>query len=594
MPAVPVVEVPAGFIARDPYGGYQQAQHHYGAPLQPQMLPVGYGEEQAVAFQPPKPRKQLVYKSKTGESIDIGSFKKPAPAELPAIAAAAVVDGAVEPNVGAEVVAASAPSGETGKVSVPAEPSLSVPVVPAAPSVTVIVEPIQALRILSPTMEDAPKESLQSPVVKNINIPVTLSSAQPSFSISKASSSRPSNSSSPTAAAEAVSASPVTVAPATTSAGNAAPRPAVKKTKKEMYAAADAATGGDLLSAYTDDSAAVEPPAAETRKDVLTLAQTPSPVDETPDSWEDDSTTPVIAAEPKGRSLRPGGMKSGSSKQPPTRLNTGYMPKKYSKQELLALRPPPETRSPLNCYENFTSVSEGSTGGGGKGPSGTPTGGGGANQWGKQQQRDSPRVSGGQQDSGQHDQQGGAGWKRDSNLPPAMQQGGGRGGKRAPPTNVPMPKKQISDPMELLTTEVLAILNKITPQTLEKLSARILSIPLVNTAMLDKLIELIFEKAVQEPAFSVTYADLCSSLTNNATNWLFYLVAKDLDTGDYFWIKDFAFEGQAAGPFFSQKECVAAVSGEVMPPMKPMPAAASASGEFTEVFLTKNTLLKVM
>ena len=42
--------------------------------------------------------------------------------------------------------------------------------------------------------------------------------------------------------------------------------------------------------------------------------------------------------------------------------------------------------------------------------------------------------------------------------------------------------------MVLLTTEVVAILNKITPQTFEKLSLMMLELNVHNTAMLDRLI----------------------------------------------------------------------------------------------------------
>ncbi|KAJ1408120.1 armadillo-type protein, partial [Ochromonadaceae sp. CCMP2298] len=90
-----------------------------------------------------------------------------------------------------------------------------------------------------------------------------------------------------------------------------------------------------------------------------------------------------------------------------------------------------------------------------------------------------------------------------------------------------MPKKVISDPLELLATETTAILNKITPQTFEKLSASMLTLKVENIAMLDKLIEIIFEKAVQEQNFTNLYAELCAFLNASAQHWAFYTDAKN-------------------------------------------------------------------
>ena len=101
-----------------------------------------------------------------------------------------------------------------------------------------------------------------------------------------------------------------------------------------------------------------------------------------------------------------------------------------------------------------------------------------------------------------------SGWARgvEAPLPPSQQsqsQQGGYSTKRLPPRGMPSmppmirPTKVITDPTIQLTNEVMQILNKITPQTFEKLTSKMCEIPVPTNALLDKLIEMIFEKAIQ-------------------------------------------------------------------------------------------------
>lgn len=150
--------------------------------------------------------------------------------------------------------------------------------------------------------------------------------------------------------------------------------------------------------------------------------------------------------------------------------------------------------------------------------------------------------------------------------------------------------KKISDPMELLSIEVKSILNKITPQTFEKLSLQMLSLDVRNTAMLDRVIDIIFDKALDEPYFTQLYAELCSYFNKEGTQWVFYTIVNYLEDSSYFWIKDFAFEPVVAGPFNSKNECFASVLDvEVKPPLKP----PSFNLNSDEVVLIKDTLFKV-
>jgi hypothetical protein len=71
-------------------------------------------------------------------------------------------------------------------------------------------------------------------------------------------------------------------------------------------------------------------------------------------------------------------------------------------------------------------------------------------------------------------------------------------------------KKKLSQDLEKTKKEVRFILNKITPENFQKLSAEILSIPLTSYEMIGAVAELIFEKAIQEYKFNKLYAKLVS------------------------------------------------------------------------------------
>ena len=66
---------------------------------------------------------------------------------------------------------------------------------------------------------------------------------------------------------------------------------------------------------------------------------------------------------------------------------------------------------------------------------------------------------------------------------------------------------------KVLRGNIVAILNKITPQNFKDLSVQILQLNIDNKEKLEIAVEIIFEKAVLEPAFSQTYANLCKVRT---------------------------------------------------------------------------------
>lgn len=75
--------------------------------------------------------------------------------------------------------------------------------------------------------------------------------------------------------------------------------------------------------------------------------------------------------------------------------------------------------------------------------------------------------------------------------------------------------KQKNDQNELedLLREVRNILNKLTPQNLNKLTSDLINLPINNEERLKASIDIIFEKSIDEQVFSQTYAQLCKVLS---------------------------------------------------------------------------------
>jgi hypothetical protein len=125
----------------------------------------------------------------------------------------------------------------------------------------------------------------------------------------------------------------------------------------------------------------------------------------------------------------------------------------------------------------------------------------------------------------------------------------------------------ITNPIEKLSFEVLSILNKITPQTFEKLTAKLCEISVGSSAELDKMIELVFEKANLDTSFANLYAEMCIKLAHKSNSWGFLQFVYNKDTNDYTWIKDLAFDNVLAGPFASVTECIDATLAIDQPQM---------------------------
>jgi hypothetical protein len=337
------------------------------------------------------------------------------------------------------------------------------------------------------------------------------------------------------------------------------------KVLKEKLALADSnANKDDIMDAYislTRDDESQKEPEVKMTPDSSPI-EVVSNQDQEIEDWETHATKleeldlkreeekpPPMPAK---RSLRPGGgveKKSGSSaKQNVIR----YM---YKKPEMMKLKPsldrlerPPECAIYLNI----------SDGGGG--------GGGGRQQGGNWKGPQGGQHHQGAQHSHYHASGNDGGWQRGQVQP--HQHGGGGGGGRKNRAPVPaMVKKVITDPLEAMSREVTDILNKITPQTFEKLTASLSDIQVHDSQMLETLVRLVFDKAVTEPNYATLYADMCVTLDNANKYANFFNVVFNRDTNQYFWIKDLQYNNELAGPYRTPEECVNSISAEVPPPL---------------------------
>jgi len=75
-------------------------------------------------------------------------------------------------------------------------------------------------------------------------------------------------------------------------------------------------------------------------------------------------------------------------------------------------------------------------------------------------------------------------------------------------------KKMDDESAEALLKKARGLLNKLTPQNFEKISDQFLSLDIGTPEKLQKMIELIFDKAVDEPNFCEQYAMLCRNMSN--------------------------------------------------------------------------------
>lgn len=74
-----------------------------------------------------------------------------------------------------------------------------------------------------------------------------------------------------------------------------------------------------------------------------------------------------------------------------------------------------------------------------------------------------------------------------------------------------------------LFRRVRSVLNKLTPQMFQQLMKQVTELSIDTEERLKGVIDLIFEKAISEPNFSVAYANMCRCLMGVSNDCLFAL-----------------------------------------------------------------------
>jgi hypothetical protein len=141
------------------------------------------------------------------------------------------------------------------------------------------------------------------------------------------------------------------------------------------------------------------------------------------------------------------------------------------------------------------------------------------------------------------------------------------------------PKKNAS-PLIVHEKKVKSILNKMTKEKFDRLSIQMIQLPILSFEMLNVMIQLILEKAIDEPLFGDMYADLCSLLSQQVKiSEFIHIIESDEEPpteGDvdptsiessgavstrntvYRWSNDITAQDlEIIGPYDSIEECVA-------------------------------------
>jgi len=111
--------------------------------------------------------------------------------------------------------------------------------------------------------------------------------------------------------------------------------------------------------------------------------------------------------------------------------------------------------------------------------------------------------------------------------------------------------------------KVFSILNKMTREKFDKLAGQICDIEISSRAILEVIIQNVFAKAIDEPAFGGIYAELCKRMSDRVTPESFIHAIPNID-GDmqeisFRWSSDVdAADSEVIGPFSSANECISA------------------------------------
>ena len=85
-----------------------------------------------------------------------------------------------------------------------------------------------------------------------------------------------------------------------------------------------------------------------------------------------------------------------------------------------------------------------------------------------------------------------------------------------------------------------------------------------SSAELEKMIELVFEKAINDTNFANLYAEMCVTLESRSKSWAFLQFVHSRDDQSYFWIRDLSFDNMLAGPYHAPEQCIDATLGGLL------------------------------
>mmetsp|Transcript_38868 Transcript_38868/g.50265 ORF Transcript_38868/g.50265 Transcript_38868/m.50265 type:complete len:1237 (-) Transcript_38868:190-3900(-) len=366
------------------------------------------------------------------------------------------------------------------------------------------------------------------------------------------------------------------------------------KVRKAALEKADSAPAEDgLLDAFTQKPAPVETPKKEPEPEPTLDVGTS---DSGPLSWEDAPATPKVplpSPSPNKMALRPG---AGGKK---TDKSTSESEKAiFTRAVLFQIRADlgtVERPEDLPEFKIVTTDAGGNGGGGGSfRPGGRQGGGrnnrreGGFNQGQQNHNQGGPNQPGNWQAGGRPqgppypDQMGrGGGYQQGGRGGRGFDQrgGGGRGGRGRGRNQPSVPEftgpvkplemtenrwkptqKGVTSQLDKAKKDVRGILNKMTREKFERLSKQLIEIRMTSSEMLNAVIGLVFDKALDEPNFGDMYADLCVQLHGNSRCWSFVKGILNEDTNQWYWTADVPTEEKALGPLASQEECLAAAS----------------------------------
>ncbi|CAK4781034.1 unnamed protein product [Aphanomyces euteiches] len=191
-------------------------------------------------------------------------------------------------------------------------------------------------------------------------------------------------------------------------------------------------------------------------------------------------------------------------------------------------------------------------------------------------------------------------WQRDQTVP-RRAGGGGRGGsggkmrQQASLDDVPLkrredrwvPQKATSN-LEKVMKQVQSIMNKMTNQKFDTLSAQLSEIDMESLEMLSSVITIIFDKALGEPHFCEMYANLCVRLEQHWKVWSFLKIVRNDDNESWYWTTMSDTDAEVVGPFETEDELLENAEED------PLEVIAAPEGlQLKEVRVRKEKFIKV-